>query len=159
AQQGVQPVELLRAGMALHGLIGLYRLWLDQVAQHVLGQRQYHGAWPAAGGGVEGTRHHFGDAFRLVDLCRPLHNGPIELAIVDLLEGLALKIPARYLADEEDHRGGVLRGNMNARACVGRTRATGDETDARASRSEEHTSELQSRENLVCRLLLEKKKK
>src|SRR5690606_42015390 len=29
---------------------------------------------------------------------------------------------------------------------------------ARAERSEEHTSELQSRENLVCRLLLEKKK-
>ena len=28
-----------------------------------------------------------------------------------------------------------------------------------ASRSEEHTSELQSRENLVCRLLLEKKKR
>src|SRR5690606_42010959 len=32
-------------------------------------------------------------------------------------------------------------------------RVTGD------ARSEEHTSELQSRENLVCRLLLEKKKK
>src|SRR5690606_40367796 len=30
---------------------------------------------------------------------------------------------------------------------------------ARIPRSEEHTSELQSRENLVCRLLLEKKKK
>src|SRR5690606_41786578 len=29
----------------------------------------------------------------------------------------------------------------------------------RPGRSEEHTSELQSRENLVCRLLLEKKKK
>src|SRR5690606_41706066 len=29
----------------------------------------------------------------------------------------------------------------------------------RTDRSEEHTSELQSRENLVCRLLLEKKKK
>src|SRR5690606_40373222 len=29
---------------------------------------------------------------------------------------------------------------------------------ARLERSEEHTSELQSRENLVCRLLLEKKK-
>src|SRR5690606_41580698 len=29
----------------------------------------------------------------------------------------------------------------------------------RVQRSEEHTSELQSRENLVCRLLLEKKKK
>src|SRR5947209_14917468 len=31
--------------------------------------------------------------------------------------------------------------------------------DARADRSEEHTSELQSRQYLVCRLLLEKKKK
>src|SRR5690606_42043271 len=30
---------------------------------------------------------------------------------------------------------------------------------ASAERSEEHTSELQSRENLVCRLLLEKKNK
>src|SRR5690606_26107588 len=29
----------------------------------------------------------------------------------------------------------------------------------KSPRSEEHTSELQSRENLVCRLLLEKKKK
>src|SRR5688572_32516603 len=31
--------------------------------------------------------------------------------------------------------------------------------DAVACRSEEHTSELQSQSNLVCRLLLEKKKK
>src|SRR5688572_32230276 len=31
--------------------------------------------------------------------------------------------------------------------------------DCRSCRSEEHTSELQSQSNLVCRLLLEKKKK
>src|SRR5690606_41844377 len=37
-----------------------------------------------------------------------------------------------------------------------RTRKPGHRT---GGRSEEHTSELQSRENLVCRLLLEKKKK
>src|SRR5690606_21503522 len=37
------------------------------------------------------------------------------------------------------------------------TRSNGYETVL--SRSEEHTSELQSRENLVCRLLLEKKNK
>src|SRR2546422_8103231 len=35
----------------------------------------------------------------------------------------------------------------------------GGKTQVRASRSEEHTSELQSRLHLVCRLLLEKKKK
>src|SRR2546430_13685049 len=32
-------------------------------------------------------------------------------------------------------------------------------TDLSGKRSEEHTSELQSQSNLVCRLLLEKKKK
>src|SRR5690606_41928588 len=38
--------------------------------------------------------------------------------------------------------------------------AAGDPVSApRYRRSEEHTSELQSRENLVCRLLLEKKMK
>src|SRR5690606_42083049 len=36
--------------------------------------------------------------------------------------------------------------------------ASQDEHGAAGHRSEEHTSELQSRENLVCRLLLEKKK-
>src|SRR5690606_41868496 len=35
---------------------------------------------------------------------------------------------------------------------------TGSLAAQAAQRSEEHTSELQSRENLVCRLLLEKKK-
>src|SRR5690606_41561733 len=34
----------------------------------------------------------------------------------------------------------------------------GGEVPSAGARSEEHTSELQSRENLVCRLLLEKKK-
>src|SRR2546427_5921834 len=34
-----------------------------------------------------------------------------------------------------------------------------DGTDVTKIRSEEHTSELQSQSNLVCRLLLEKKKK
>src|SRR3712207_7556983 len=35
----------------------------------------------------------------------------------------------------------------------------GAESQAELARSEEHTSELQSRQYLVCRLLLEKKKK
>src|SRR5207302_10274667 len=39
------------------------------------------------------------------------------------------------------------------------TRRRRESASARCARSEEHTSELQSRENLVCRLLLEKKKK
>src|SRR5215204_7440984 len=38
-------------------------------------------------------------------------------------------------------------------------RLADDVADADAGRSEEHTSELQSHSDLVCRLLLEKKKK
>src|SRR5436309_7094843 len=42
---------------------------------------------------------------------------------------------------------------------IGRPLIPAEADDLFRSRSEEHTSELQSRENLVCRLLLEKKKK
>src|SRR5438046_3769665 len=45
------------------------------------------------------------------------------------------------------------------RSGIARSRATSIvATDTPAERSEEHTSELQSLTNLVCRLLLEKKK-
>src|SRR5690606_41205328 len=40
----------------------------------------------------------------------------------------------------------------------GASRPAGKAGQRGGTRSEEHTSELQSRENLVCRLLLEKKK-
>src|SRR2546430_12633010 len=43
----------------------------------------------------------------------------------------------------------TARGSRRSRICWG---------DTAAARSEEHTSELQSQSNLVCRLLLEKKK-
>src|SRR2546430_5436867 len=60
----------------------------------------------------------------------------------------ALPICAR-LDQRRDARGAV----EPAAALLRRGRAR------RAPRSEEHTSELQSQSNLVCRLLLEKKKK
>src|SRR5690606_39623514 len=41
----------------------------------------------------------------------------------------------------------------------GKSTLTIDNAKSSVARSEEHTSELQSRENLVCRLLLEKKKR
>src|SRR3712207_7975384 len=57
-----------------------------------------------------------------------------------------------------------VRAWRNARAIhrappAGRTSRSPTSTPRSPSRSEEHTSELQSRQYLVCRLLLEKKKK
>src|SRR2546430_12937851 len=48
-----------------------------------------------------------------------------------------------------------IRRSELARECA----APGCKCSRKPSRSEEHTSELQSQSNLVCRLLLEKKKK
>src|SRR5260370_23202576 len=54
-------------------------------------------------------------------------------------------------------RNGVVGGPRHRRdaVCIG---AADEAVDADRRRSEEHTSELQSHLNLVCRLLLEKKK-
>src|SRR3712207_7640540 len=51
------------------------------------------------------------------------------------------------------------RARRERRAARGHAGHAGEEGEDRATRSEEHTSELQSRQYLVCRLLLEKKKK
>src|SRR2546429_2173261 len=67
------------------------------------------------------------------------------------------RIPQSLIGDGQSETGRVLRlgarcsrsGKKGSRYVVGRARI--------ARRSEEHTSELQSRLHLVCRLLLEKK--
>src|SRR3712207_8597558 len=53
------------------------------------------------------------------------------------------------------HRRDGVRGHAQARP----PRLRPAQRNGRGGRSEEHTSELQSRQYLVCRLLLEKKKK
>src|SRR5690606_40525902 len=79
----------------------------------------------------------------------------------------------RVLYDRAGHFGGIRRHRRLGRAPDGPQRvlpaaargrvlagrgAAAGHRGGPAARSEEHTSELQSRENLVCRLLLEKKK-
>src|SRR5690242_20894058 len=61
----------------------------------------------------------------------------------------------------EHHAGdrAALRGRRQDRARTHSGRVSPRVRRERAGRSEEHTSELQSHVNLVCRLLLEKKKK
>src|SRR3712207_6931752 len=68
---------------------------------------------------------------------------PRELLHHDRARDVTALVPAHAVGDHEDRRrgeGGVLVGLPDP-----------------ADRSEEHTSELQLRQNFVCRLLLEKK--
>src|SRR2546421_6419923 len=56
-------------------------------------------------------------------------------------------------------RGRRQGGRTTCTLCGSDRQGDGEESRCAGARSEEHTSELQSRSDLVCRLLLEKKKK
>src|SRR2546427_4342040 len=80
-------------------------------------------------------------AARIVDVAAALiGDRPIEIKFIGIRPGE--KVHEILISEEECHRS-VERGKFYA---------------IRPIRSEEHTSELQSQSNLVCRLLLEKKK-
>src|SRR5690606_41401267 len=97
---------------------------------------------------------------------RALHSFPTRRSSdLDLRSAACLQIRAerrivRAAAPDADHEaspGKALQLARIHRAPLGTPTVPGGRRPDRlsASRSEEHTSELQSRENLVCRLLLE----
>src|SRR5690606_41645547 len=104
-----------------------------------------------------------------VCLCVPLgrlHSSPTRRSS-DLILKVEIGVGQRndvntgvsHLGNE---RCGLILVAQRQRATVARNNATFEASAQNAlcdqlKRSEEHTSELQSRENLVCRLLLEKK--
>src|SRR3712207_7574823 len=71
----------------------------------------------------------------------------------------ALPISAASSGDSIFGRCDRRRNRPRSHAFCSRNNVLGCITISRGKRSEEHTSELQSRQYLVCRLLLEKKKK
>src|SRR5690606_42117561 len=85
---------------------------------------------------------------RSSDLSRPAGSTMWGAVIVMLRSRVLRKVHSK------DHA--VTAPRLRRRVRQPRYTTIGDSTPH--TRSEEHTSELQSRENLVCRLLLEKKK-
>src|SRR5688572_32707970 len=90
--------------------------------------------------------------FPYTTLFRSIHAGYADIArhlgkILDVLGGDAAHERRREL---------LVLGQLNIQEVLQTFRRQTDRID---HRSEEHTSELQSQSNLVCRLLLEKKNK
>src|SRR2546425_2794720 len=75
------------------------------------------------------------------------------------LEALLVGAQGRHLDDLLDHGAEVEADGFDGQPAGLDLREVEDVVDDREQRSEEHTSELQSLAYLVCRLLLEKKKK
>src|SRR5436309_11341681 len=125
-------VELVKADLTDPGaLAGLPREW-EQVFMLAA---------------VVGVRHVTGDPARVVRVN--------TLATLNVLEWSTPTAGVLFFSStSQTYAGGVGRGTVPVPTPEG-AQLSGD--DAESPRSEEHTSELQSRENLVCRLLLEKK--
>src|SRR5204863_10029587 len=78
-------------------------------------------------------------------------SGVIELTSVVNAQSATLNVSACSLVH-------APAAQINALAGTGGARTLGVQLDNRGTRSEEHTSELQSRRDVVCRRLPEKKK-
>src|SRR2546422_3684182 len=85
-----------------------------------------------------------------------------EIYTLSLHDALPISAVHRFhqLVSGERLREVVVGAEVHAAACAGAVVERREEDERNfGKRSEEHTSELQSRLHLVCRLLLEKKKK
>src|SRR5690349_24056943 len=72
--------------------------------------------------------------------------------------GQRVEADGRHGRAARRHRAVARRANQTRRETSAPLAIAAATSSASLSRSEEHTSELQSRRDLVCRLLLEKKK-
>src|SRR3712207_8903469 len=92
--------------------------------------------------------------FPYTTLFRSLRDRMEVIQLAGYTEEEKLEIAKRYLVPRQTERNGLTAGKIAFNDDALRLVIDGY---TREARSEEHTSELQSRQYLVCRLLLEKK--
>jgi hypothetical protein len=118
-QFGTQRVQIFGTRRRLYGLVRRGIGNCGGFREHVLRERQHNRARAARRGALEGAMHEFGDARGGFDFGHPFGERREHLAEFHFLKGLAAARAALYLADEEDHRGGVLKRGVNADAGMG----------------------------------------
>src|SRR5258708_22814128 len=116
-----------------------------------------------AEGGAEGQEGGTAEARQAYELGEDGRLLRVVLGLAQRVDGQAGVATDRVAEPGEAGLGGIgerRRDRLEARTPEGGHRDLGVRPDLRfVHRSEEHTSELQSPDHLVCRLLLEKKKK
>src|SRR5207244_9964255 len=132
----------------IHGLYMLCQALIEPGDEVLLPDPE----WPPVAGNVLSARG--------VPVAVPLYEKNAWRYDLDELEAkITPKTRVLYVNSPSNPTGGVLtRDDLTRLAEIARERNLWVISDEAYERSEEHTSELQSPDHLVCRLLLEKKK-
>ena len=101
------------------------------VLLHLLADGDDDGPRAAGGRDIEGVRDDFRDALRVVDLRHPFRDRREHPAVINLLEGLAVRLLDGDLADQQNEWGGILHRHMHADGGVAGAGAAGDDGDTR----------------------------
>ena len=128
-EQVPQPLEILSLG---HDRLGLERIGIGGgglLGEDVLREREHDRPGPAGQRDRERLGHVLGNAVDGIDLPCRFRDTPEHVAVVELLPRFAPTKRPRHLADEEEHRRGVLLRRVDADSGLGRARAAGDEAD------------------------------
>ena len=102
-------------------------------AQHVFGKSKDDGARPTRNRHGIGARDIFRNAIRRIDPRSPFGDRAEEGREIDFLKPFAVAHLAIHIADEQDHRLGILHGHVNADAGIGRAGTAGYKGDTRAA--------------------------
>ena len=71
---------------------------------HFLTDRDHHRTGAAGHRNIKGMRHQFGDALFIINLRHPFGDGAEHAAIINFLEGFAVCLLNRDLADQQHQR-------------------------------------------------------
>ena len=113
--------------------VGLRPLEQHDLVEQVLRQRQEDRPGTAGQRLADGLRHDARDVLGAARLRRPLGEAADGRDLVDLLERLAALERALDLADEREHRAGVLAGGVDPDGQVGAADGPGAEAGGRAA--------------------------
>src|SRR5690625_2208959 len=162
----LHDLDIMSAGQSLNGVVAKVIRGIDEILEQVQPDAVIVQGDTSSVMGAAGRAHHRGTRMSGIDRAstsaehgmrasRPRPSGatpscPAGQATVVS----ASKVPMAPASRAAAGRRTVLAGSSSSSRCL----TSAGTSSANCSRSEEHTSELQSRGHLVCRLLLEKKK-
>ncbi len=126
--------QLLRRGARDARTVRVRALEQHDLVEQVLRQRQQDRARSAGEGLADGLRHDPRDVLGAARLRRPLGEAADRRDLVDLLEGLAALERALDLADQREHRAGILAGGVDPDGQVGAADGAGAEAGSGAAR-------------------------